>query len=57
MYLAKNTRQHYAPFLNKQESLTYLPESLYPLRSRTSGFGSPNRGMAVASVNKGVFEA
>lgn len=35
--------------------LTYQPGPPYPLRSRTSGFGNPNQGMAVASVNKGVF--
>lgn len=34
-------------------SLTYQPESLYLLRSRTSGFGNPNRGRAVADVNNG----
>lgn len=35
--------------------LTYQPEPPCPLRSRTSGFGNPNQGMAVAGVNKGVF--
>lgn len=34
--------------------LTYQRGPPYPLRSRTSGFGNPNLGMAVASVNEGM---